>query len=125
MPDSTSVDSYIAKYPDAVRVRLECIRAHVASLLPGADEKISYGIPTFKLSRNIFHYGAFTGHIGLYPGAAAIEAHASELAAFKTTKGAIQVPHQIPLPLELITRLVEFNLRALSVPRTRSPSVRS
>jgi uncharacterized protein YdhG (YjbR/CyaY superfamily) len=109
----SAIDDYMGKFPEDVRSRLERLRSHVAALLPGAEEKISYGIPTFKLGKNIFHFGAYPGHIGLYPGPEAIKAHAADLTAYKTSKGAIQIPHDVPLPLELVTHLVEFNLSQL------------
>ena len=50
---------------------------------------------------------AFARHIGIYPGARAIEEFAAELAEFKTSKGAVQVQHEQALPLALLRRIVE------------------
>lgn len=112
MTTTTSpVDDYIAKFPDEVRARLQQLRAHVLALAPGMEETLSYGIPTYKRGKNIIHFAGHAGHIGLYPGPAAIQAHAAELAGFKTSKGTIQVPHTQALPLDLVTRLVQYNLR--------------
>jgi uncharacterized protein YdhG (YjbR/CyaY superfamily) len=36
-------------------------------VVPQAQEKISYQIPTFALMGNLIHFAAFKQHIGLYP----------------------------------------------------------
>jgi hypothetical protein len=65
----------------------------------GGAGKMSYGIPTLALGKNVFHFAAFKAHIGLYPGAAAIEVFAAALAKYKTSKGAIQIPLDQEIPL--------------------------
>ena len=44
----------------------------------------------------------------LDPGSEAIEVFAEELAPFRTSKGAIQLPHDRDLPLDLVRRIVRF-----------------
>jgi uncharacterized protein YdhG (YjbR/CyaY superfamily) len=39
----------------------------ISSAAPGAEEAISYAIPTFKLNGNLVHFAAFKNHIGFYP----------------------------------------------------------
>lgn len=123
MSEKTAVDDYIAKFPVEIRGRLKRLRARVLATAVGAEEKLGYGIPTYKLGRNVFHFGAYPRHIGLYPGPAAIIAHAAELTSYKTSKGAIQIPHSEPLPLELVTLLIQFNLRTLVSPTPRRRAV--
>ena len=119
MIGESAVDEYIATFPEGVRMRLETLRAHVIKHATGAVEGIGYGIPTYKLGKNIFHFAAHTHHIGLYPGPEALQAHLAELSSFKTTKGSIHIPHDEPLPLALVKRLIEFNLRTLAKPATK------
>ena len=94
-----------------------------AHFVPGASEKISYGIPTFHLHGNLVHFAAFANHVGLYPGASGIAAFAAELQGYRTSKGTVQLPLDAPLPLDLIARIVrhrvEENLkrRKPAVPR--------
>jgi uncharacterized protein YdhG (YjbR/CyaY superfamily) len=119
-----SVEDYFAQPPPQVQAKLQAVRAKLRSLAPAAHERIAYGIPTFTLGRNVFHFAAFKAHIGLYPGAAAIEAFAAQLAGYKTSKGAIQVPIDQEVPLDLIGEMLRFNLKALVAGRDaerRSP----
>ncbi len=106
----TTIDEYITLYPSEVQVKLRSLRNTILAAAPGAKEKIGYGIPTFTLNGNLVHFGAFTNHIGFFPGPSAIEAYAKQLEGYKTAKGTIQFPHSQQLPLELITKIVEYRV---------------
>lgn len=103
----TTIDEYTALFPPDVRAILERLRATIRQAAPEAKEKISYGIPTFTLHGNLIHFAAYKNHIGLYPGATAIERFQDALAPYETSKGTIRFPLDAPLPLELIKRIVE------------------
>ena len=120
---ATDIDDYIRAFPPDVQARLSRVRATIRSKAPDAVEKISYGLPTFYLNGNLIHFGAFAHHIGIYPTPSGIAEFQTELAAYKNSKGAVQFPHDQPLPLELIARIVEFRVaRALQKePKRRKP----
>ncbi len=104
------IDSYIALYPPDVRKLLEQVRSTIRKAAPDAQEKIGYGIPTFTLHGNLFHFGGFKNHIGFYPGPGAIVAFEKKLSAYETSKGAIQFPIDKPMPLGLITKMVKYRV---------------
>jgi len=109
MPKPTTVDAYIAGFPTDVQERLERVRAIIRKAAPNADEAISYGIAGYRLNGVLIYFAAFTKHIGLYPITAGVKATlAEELAAYKTTKGGVQLPHDQRLPVGLITRIVKL-----------------
>ena len=110
MAKSPAIDAYIARYPKAIQARLKAIRRKARAVAPDAEERIAYGVPTFTQGKHIFHFAAFKAHIGLFPGPDAIAAQAGELKGYKTSKGTIQVPHDAALPLDLVERLIRFNL---------------
>jgi uncharacterized protein YdhG (YjbR/CyaY superfamily) len=107
---AANIDEYIAAFPAAVQRRLQSIRRTVKKVVPDAQERISYQIPTFTLGGNLIHFAAFKTHIGVYPGPAAIEALRADLAGFRTAKGTVQFPLDAPMPLTLIERLVRFRI---------------
>jgi len=109
-PAYLSVDEYIASFPEHTRQQLEEIRTMIKELAPGAQEKISYQMPAFFLNRILVYFAGYAKHIGLYPGAAAIEVFKDELSGYKTSKGTIQFPLGEPLPIELIKRIVQFRI---------------
>lgn len=106
----TVIDDYIEGFPSDVQARLVKIRATIQRQAPEAVEKISYRMPTFYLNGNLVHFAAFDHHIGFYPTPSGIAAFGGELAGYKSSKGAVQFPHNEALPLELIARVVAFRV---------------
>jgi uncharacterized protein YdhG (YjbR/CyaY superfamily) len=110
MPPKTVIDDYIEGFPADVQVRLVKLRATIRRQAPDAVEKLSYRMPTFHLNGNLVHFAAFDHHIGFYPTPSGIVAFGRELARYKSSKGAVQFPHNEALPLELIARIVAFRV---------------
>ncbi len=104
----TTIDEYIALFEPEVQQKLQALRAVIKEAAPDAQEKISWQMPTFTLHGNLVHFAANKKHIGLYPGASGVESFLPKLAAYKTSKGAIQFPMDKPMPFELITEIVQF-----------------
>ncbi len=77
---------------------------------PDAAERMSYAMPTWHQGENLVHLAGYAKHLGLYPGPAAIVAFADDLRAFKTSKGAVQIPHDQELPLELVRRITRWRV---------------
>jgi uncharacterized protein YdhG (YjbR/CyaY superfamily) len=111
MKKTENIDEYIADYPAEVQKKLEQMRSLISKHAPGAEECISYGIPTFKLNGNLVHFAAFKNHLGFYPGAAGVEAFADVLDGYETSKGTIQFPMDKPIPIKLITDIVKFRVK--------------
>ncbi len=106
------VEEYIAKLDKSPRKRLQELREIIREAAPDAEEAISYNIPAFKLSGAILvWYAALKQHVGLYPKASAIAAFKSDLADYKTSKGAIQFPLGKPIPARLVKRIVKFRTK--------------
>lgn len=110
-PSSRSdVDAYIAGFPPAERARLQNMRKTIRKAAPGATERIAYGMPTYHMNGNLVHFAAFANHVGFYPGPSGIAAFRAPLARYKSAKGSVQFPHDEPLPLALVTRIVKFRV---------------
>jgi uncharacterized protein YdhG (YjbR/CyaY superfamily) len=109
-PGYTSIDEYIAMFAPEIQGLLRQMRATIRAAAPGATERISYQIPTFYLKGNLVHFAAFKSHIGFYPTSSGTQAFEHELSAFDCSKGTIRFPVDMPLPLDLITRIVTFRV---------------
>jgi uncharacterized protein YdhG (YjbR/CyaY superfamily) len=101
MNDNTSaetrineIDQYITDQPGSIQGLLMDVRKAIRGTLPDATEKISWQMPTFWRGRNLIHFAAQKNHLGIYPGAAAMEHFAPRLAGYKTSKGAVQFPYK-------------------------------
>ena len=106
----TSIDEYIAACPKNVQKMLKELRKTIKAAAPGAQEKISYQIPTFYLKGNLVHFGAFKDHISFFPTSSGIQAFKKELSIYKGAKGTVQFPLDKPLPLKLISKIVKFRV---------------
>ena len=108
--DIKTIDQFIANYPENVQEILQKIRQTIHEVAPEAKEKISYGIPTFKLKGNLVHFSAYEHHIGFYPGAGAIVTFKDDLKAYNTSKGTVQFPLDQPIPYDLIKRVTLYRV---------------
>lgn len=107
----TTIDGYIADYPEKVQAILQEVRRTIADEVPAATEAIAYGIPTFKLrGKNLVHFGAYKNHIGFYPTPSALDAFTEELSVYASGKGSAQFPLSEPMPLDLIREIVRFRV---------------
>ena len=112
---SAEVDAYISSFPKDVQQKLQQVRSAISSVIPEADEAVSYGIPTFKLNGNIVHFAAFKNHIGFYPTPSGIDTFAESLSRYKHAKGSVQFPLNEALPIELIQRMTRFRAEKMQM----------
>ena len=63
--DFKSVDGYIASQPEAVQGALKRVRSIIRKAVPGAEEVISYKIPTYKLhGRPVLYFAGWPSQRG-------------------------------------------------------------
>ena len=111
--DFKSVDEYQDIFQGDKKERLQTIRGIIRDVAPDAEEVISYQIPAYKHFGFLVYYSAATHHISLsYPFSdALLSEFQSELAQYKVSKSAIQLPDKDPLPTDLIRRIVVFRMK--------------
>ena len=107
----TTIDAYIAIFPEEVQKLLQELRAVIKTSAPGAEETIKYRMPTFTLKGNLVHFAAFKKHIGFYPTSTGIENFKKELSAYQGSKGAVQFPLDKPIPFDIISEIVKFRVK--------------
>lgn len=110
-PDYSTVDEYIALFPDDVRIILEKLRRTIREAAPDASEKISWKMPTYWQGENLIHFAAAKRHIGIYPGENGVAAFADRLSDYKTAKGSIQLPFSKPIPYDLVAEITRFRVK--------------
>jgi len=106
-----NIDEYIAVFPQDVQEILEKIRLTIRKAAPGAEETISYRMPTFTLKGNLVHFAAFKKHIGFYPTPTGIEKFQEELSVYEGAKGSVRFPLDKPIPFTLISKIVKFRAK--------------
>src|SRR5688572_6706824 len=104
-PNASTVDEYIASFAPDVQRTLESVRAAIRAAVPGTEERISYGIPTFTLDgRYVVYFSGWKRHVSVYP-IPDVEADtelAEQIAPYQAGKGTLKFPLDKPMPLELI-----------------------
>src|ERR1700722_11220057 len=110
MKKPENIDAYIASFPEDVQTLLQQMRSAIKQAAPGAEEMISYSMPAFRLNGMLVWFAAHSNHIGLYPRGSGIEEFAVQLKGYKVSKGTIQFPMDKPLPVELISKIVQFRV---------------
>jgi uncharacterized protein YdhG (YjbR/CyaY superfamily) len=117
-----SVDEYIAAQSEAVRQKLEQVRAAIRRAVPEAVEGIGYRMPGYKLNgKPMLYFAGFKEHYSLFAASgtffAALE---DELRGYDLRKGTIHFPLTKPVPVKLIIRIAK--LRAAGIAgRARKP----
>ncbi len=108
--DFKSVDEYIATHPEGEQAVLQRVRGAIRKALPGADEGISYQIPTFKLHGGyVVYFAGWKQHYSLYPATGRlVAALKDDLAPYEVSKGTIRFPLSEAVPVKLIGRIAKF-----------------
>jgi uncharacterized protein YdhG (YjbR/CyaY superfamily) len=105
----STVDDYIASFPDDIQQILTRVRVAIHSQIPDADEKIRYDMPAVMLGgRYALHFAAWKKHVGLYPvpvGDAELE---RELAAYRSGKDSVNFVYTAPIRYDLIERIAKL-----------------
>lgn len=106
----TTVDEYIALFDDTVRQRMTELRAMILGCSPEITEKISWGMATFVLNGNLVHFAGEKKHIGFHPGESGIANFSDRFTGYKYSKGTLQLPHDKPVPYDLLREIVMFRV---------------
>jgi len=110
-----SVDEYISTQPEAVRPKLEQVRAAIRRAVPEALEGIGYRMPGYKLhGRPMLYFAGFKEHYSLFAASGTFfSALEDELRGYELRKGTIHFPLAKPVPVKLISRIAK--LRAAGI----------
>lgn len=105
------IDEYIAIQTPEVQILLEQMRETIKKAAPEAEEVISYNMPAFKYHGMLVYFAAYKKHIGFYATPTGNLEFEKELSVYKQGKGSVQLPLKQPLPLDLISRIVQFRVK--------------
>ncbi len=111
------VDEYLANLDEPKRTTLQQLRQTIRSIVPEAEESISYGMPAYRLrGKVIAGFAAFKNHLSYLPHSGSVFAEMpDDVAGYVTSKGALQFPIDRPLPKALVKKLIAIRLRQLDM----------
>jgi uncharacterized protein YdhG (YjbR/CyaY superfamily) len=107
------VDEYLANLDEPKRTTLRQLRQTIRSLVPEAEEGISYGMPAYRLGGKVIAgFAAFKNHLSYLPHSGSVFAEIpDDVAGYVTSKGALQFTIERPLPKALVKKLIAIRLR--------------
>jgi uncharacterized protein YdhG (YjbR/CyaY superfamily) len=108
----TTIDEYLAAVTGERRTALEKLRMTIRSIVPEADECISYRIPAFRLAGEVVAgFCATSKGCSYFPFSGSTFATlAHDLARYDTTKSALHFRPEKPLSVSLVRKLVKARL---------------
>lgn len=105
------VDQYIKQFPLEVQKIAQEIRAIIKDEAADCIESISYGMPAYKtFGKPLVYFAVYKNHIGLYATPSGHEQFSNELSKYKQGKGSVQFPLDVPMPYELIQKIIAFRV---------------
>jgi len=108
----TTIDAYLAAVKGERRRALQALRRTIRSILPRAEECISYGIPAFRNDgRVVAGFAATAKGCSYFPFSGATLARlARELKGYGGTKSALHFDPAKPLPVSLVRKLLRVRI---------------
>jgi uncharacterized protein YdhG (YjbR/CyaY superfamily) len=107
-----NIDDYIAMQPEAFRPTLEELRAIIKSVVPKAEESISYQVPGFKHHYMLVGIGANKKYCSLYTMSSTLTKELKDELKGVTVSG--MTIHFLPgskLPITLIKKIVKMRAK--------------
>lgn len=103
-----AIDAYLASASSASRPALRDLRKTIHSLVPGAEECISYRLPAFRYrGRIIAGFSATSTGCSYYPfSGRTLATLAKDIAGYSHTKSALHFTPEEPLPKSLVRKLL-------------------
>lgn len=110
----TPIDTYLSGMAPEKRVVLEALRERIRTIVPGAEETLSYGIPAFRVEgKAVIGFKANRSDYSIYPfSGGAAERFPGELSGRTVTSGSIHFTSDSPIPDDLLRRIIEWRVQA-------------
>ena len=97
------IDQYLDALEEPKRATLALLRHTILSILPEAEQGISYGVPAFRVrGKAIAGFAAFKNHLSYLPHSGSVFPQLKDqLAGYSTSPGALRfdIGHALPAPL--------------------------
>ena len=108
----STIDEYLASVTGERRVALDKIRKTIRTLLPEAEECISYRIPAFRFKGKIVAgFAATAKGCSYFPfSGSTLRSLAEELEDFEQTKSSLHFDPAKPLSLALVRKLIKARI---------------
>ena len=110
------IDAYLEGLPDDVRSALEQLRGIIRETRPECTERVSYGIPIFRLRKDLVGMSAQKDHCSLHsmsPQLMKAMSGALKKMGFNLSGATIHFTEDKPLPKELVVKILRERMKEL------------
>ncbi len=109
------LDAYLADVEEPKRATLQQLRETIRSIVPAAEEGMSYGCPAFRLNGKVIAgFAAFSNHLSYLPHSGSVLGKLQkDFEGYGGTKSALHFPVDRPLPKPLVKKLIDVKLEDL------------
>lgn len=102
------IDAYLKELPELQRTALQTLRTFIKTLFPEATERVSYGIPIFRLEKDLVGISAQKNHCAIHTMSPALASKLKpELIGFKVSGATVHFQPEKPIPENLVTLIVK------------------
>jgi uncharacterized protein YdhG (YjbR/CyaY superfamily) len=107
-----TIDDYLKRVPKDRRRALEDLRAKIRTIVPDAQECISYRIPAFRLNGAVVAgFCATAKGCSYFPfSGSTLKSLARDLGRYDQTKGSLHFSSDEPLPTALVRKLIKARI---------------
>jgi uncharacterized protein YdhG (YjbR/CyaY superfamily) len=111
----STIDEYLQSVPEDRRRLLADLRAKILSIVPDAEECISYRIPAFRLNGVVVAgFCATSKGCSYFPfSGSTLKSLARALEPYDQTKSSLHFSVDKPLPTTLVRRLIKTRLKEM------------
>jgi uncharacterized protein YdhG (YjbR/CyaY superfamily) len=110
MSPAETISAYLAGVSADARPTLDALMEAIRREIPAAEEKISYGVPTFFVGKPVVAVSASAKHCGLHLMSPGLMAAVKDDLPYKVTTSTIHFQLGQPVPAALVRRLVKARL---------------
>ena len=124
MAKADPIGAHLAAFPARQRRALESTRASLLKLLPGADEVLAWGMPSYRIDGDlVLSFSGFSDHNSLFPGAGVVAAMRKALPEYESTKGTLHLPRDVAPPVGVLRTVVRARIDEINAGYPKSSGV--
>ena len=103
------VTAHLKKFEPTQRKALQTLREDISTMLPGSEEVIKYGIPTFVLDGTaVIGFDGYKNHNSIFPYSGSVGSRLGDLLAnYEQTKGSIHFDKEKTFPKGLLKKIIK------------------
>ena len=105
-----NVEEYLDSVTPSQRKTLEKLRQLIQSIIPDAEECLSYALPAFRWQgKTLVAYNAWSEHAALYPMSGTVFTNLkADLKKYSLSKGTIRFDPEKLLPKTLLKKIIQL-----------------